>query len=112
MVISSHHGGPQPCVMQSIPRSGPAGHLGRLVWGTLAGAALVAVGLGLGFMVIETPLVARLMPNSSTGAGEVTSAVLVLALALAAGAALLIAGATRLAVTVASVRGRAAGRSA
>lgn len=98
--------------MQSIPRSGPAGHVGRLVWGTLAGAGLVASGLGLAFLVIQTPLVARLVPSPLTGAGQTTSATLVWALALAAGTALLIAGTYRLAVTVASVRGRAAGRSA
>jgi hypothetical protein len=97
--------------MQSPPRSGPDGHVSRLVWGTLAGAGLVAVGLGLAFLVIETPLVARLVPSPLTGSNQVTSAMLVWALSLAAGAALLIAGTNRLAVTVASVRSRAAGRS-
>ncbi len=97
--------------MQSIPRSGPDGHVGRLVWGTLAGSCLVAVGLGLAFLVIETPLVDRLMPDSTTGSSHVTSAMLVWALSLAAGAALLVSGTNRLAATVASVRQRAAGRS-
>lgn len=85
--------------------------MSRLVWGTLAGAALVAVGLGLAFLVIETPLVARLVPSPLTGSDQVTSAMLVWALSLAAGTALLVAGTNWLAVTVASVRGRAAGRS-
>jgi hypothetical protein len=98
--------------MQSIPHSGPDGHISRLVWGTLAGAGLVAVGLGLAFLVIETPLVARLVPSPLTGSRQVTSAMLVWALSLAAATALLVAGTNRLAVTVASVRGRAAGRSA
>ena len=97
--------------MQSPPRSGPDGHVSRLVWGTLAGAALVAVGLGLAFLVIETPLVARLVPSPLTGSSQVTSATLVWALSLAAGTALLVAGTNRLAATVASVRGRAVGRS-
>ena len=97
--------------MQSIPRSGPDGHLSRLVWGTLAGACLVAVGLGLAFLVIGTPLVARLVPGSLTGSSQVTPAMLIPALSLAAGAALLVAGTSRLAATVASVRQRAAGRS-
>ena len=98
--------------MQSIPNPGPDGHVSRLVWGTLAGAGLVAVGLGLAFLVIETPLVAMLVPGSLTGSSQVTSATLVWALALAAGAALLVAGTNRLAITVASVGRRAAGRSA
>jgi hypothetical protein len=98
--------------MQSIPHSGPGGHVSRLVWRTLAGAGLVAIGLGLAFLVIETPLVARLVPSPLTGSSQVTSAMLVWALSLAAGTALLVAGTNRLAVAVASVRGRAAGRSA
>jgi hypothetical protein len=98
--------------MQSIPHSGPGGHVSRLVWGTLVGAALVAVGLGLAFLVIQTPLVARLVPGSLGGSSQLTSAMLVWALSLAAGAALLVAGTNRLAITVASVRRRAAGRSA
>jgi hypothetical protein len=97
--------------MQSIPHSGPGGHVSRLVWGTLAGAGLVAVGLGLAFLVIETPLIARLVPGPLTGSSQVTSAMLVWALSLAAGAALLVAGTNRLAATVASVRRRAASRS-
>jgi hypothetical protein len=97
--------------MQSPPRSGPDGYLSRLVWGTLAGATLVAVGLGLAFLVIETPLIARLVASPLTGSSQVTSAMLVWALSLAAGTALLIAGTNRLAATVASVRERAAGRS-
>jgi hypothetical protein len=99
--------------MQSIPHPEPGGHVSRLVGGTLAGACLVAVGLSLAFLVIETPLVARLVPSSSlTGSSQVTSAMLVWALSLAAGAALLVAGTNRLAVTVASVRRHAASRSA
>jgi hypothetical protein len=97
--------------MQSPPRSGPAGHVSRLVLGTLAGAGLVAFGLGLAFLVIETPLVARLLPSPLIESSQVTSAMLVWALSLAAGTALLVAGTNRLAVTIASVRGRAAGRS-
>jgi hypothetical protein len=98
--------------MQSPSDSGPAGHVSRLVWGTLAGAGLVAVGLGLAFLVIATPLIARLVPSPLTGSSQVTPAMLVWALSLAAGTALLVAGTSRLAATVASARGRAAGRSA
>ena len=111
MVIVTGHGGPQACLMHSIPRPTPGQHIGRLVGGTLAGACLVAVGLGLAFLVIQTPLVARLMPGSPVASGQVTSAMLVWALSLAAGTALLVAGTNRLALTVASVRRRTAGRS-
>jgi hypothetical protein len=111
MVMVAGDGGPQSCAMQSISRSQPVRHIGRLVWGTLAGACLVAVGLGLAFLVIKTPLVARLMPGSPSGSSQVTSAMLVWALSLAAGAFLLVAGTNRLAVTLASVRLRAARRS-
>jgi hypothetical protein len=97
--------------MQSTARLTPDRHIGRLVWGTLAGSTLVAVGLGLAFMVVETPLVARLLPQSVAASGQVTSATIVWALALSVGAALLIAGTARLAGAVASVRGRRAGPS-
>jgi hypothetical protein len=111
MVMVAGDRGPQACVMHSIPRPTPDRHIGRLVGGTLAGASLVAVGLGLAFLVIETPLVARLLPGSQAASSQVTSAMLVWALSLAAGTALLVAGTNRLALTVASVRRRAAGRS-
>ena len=38
-----------------------------LVSGTLVGAALVAVGLGFAFLVVETPLVSRLVPSGRSG---------------------------------------------
>jgi hypothetical protein len=111
MVMATNDQGPQACVMQSIPRPRPDRHTGGLVWGTLAGACLVAFGLGLAFLVIGTPLVARLLPGSQAGNGQLTSALLVWAVSLAAGAALLVAGTNRLARTVASVRRRSADRS-
>ena len=111
MIMATGGGGPQACVMQSIPRSRPDHHTGRLIWGTLAGACLVAFGLGLAYLVIGTPLVARLLPGSHAGPSQVAFAPLVWALAMAAGAALLVAGTNRLALTVASVQRRYAGRS-
>jgi len=96
--------------MQSIPRPRPDRHTGRLIWGSLAGACLVAFGLGLAYMVIGTPLVARLMPGQA-GTSTIAFAPVVWALALVAGAALLVAGTNRLALTVASVRRRYGGRS-
>ena len=97
--------------MQSIPHPAPDRHLGRLVWGTLAGACLVAAGLGMAFLVITTPLVAQLVPGSRSGSSQLSSAVVVWVLAVAAGTALLVAGTNRLAVAVASVRERRASRS-
>jgi hypothetical protein len=97
--------------MTSIPRPRPDRHIGRLVWGTLAGAGLVAIGLGLAYLVIETPLVDRLLAGNPGGSGLATSSVVVWSLALAAGGGLLVAGTNRLAGTVASVRGRRTGRS-
>ena len=103
--------GTQAFAMQSIPRPTPDRHLGRLVWGTVAGASLVAVGLGLAFLVITTPLVTQLVPGSRSGTSQLNLAMLVWVLAVAAGAALLLAGTNRLALAVASVRERSASRS-
>ena len=99
------------CVMQSIPHTTPDRHLGRLVLGTLAGACLVAAGLSLAFLVIQTPLVTQLVPSSRSGATFLSSAVVVWVLAVAAGAALLVAGTNHLALALASVRERRASRS-
>lgn len=88
----------------SPPRSDR--HLGQLVGGTLLGAGLVAAGLGLAFLVIDTPLVSRLVPAGRPGSSQLTIAMLIWSLALVVGAALLVAGTNRLAVTIASVRSR------
>jgi hypothetical protein len=111
MVMAAGATGTQACAMQSIPHPTPDRHLGRLVWGTLAGASLVAVGLSLAFLVITTPLVTQLVPGSRSGSSQLTLAMLVWVLAVAAGAALLLAGTNRLALAVASVRERSARRS-
>ena len=78
----------------------------------MAGASLVAVGLGLAFLVITTPLVTQSLPGSRSVTTQLTLAMLVWVLAVAAGAALLLAGMIRLALAVASVRERRASRSA
>ena len=80
------------------------GHTGRLIWGTLAGACLVAFGLGLAYLVIGTPLVAQLLPGSPTGSSQVGWVPLVWVTRSAAGVALLVAGTNRLAFAVASVQ--------
>jgi hypothetical protein len=96
--------------MQVIAPPRPARELGSLVSGTLLGAGLVAVGLCLAFVTIETPFVSRLVPG---GRGSITVVfpALVWALALIAGGALLVAGTDRLAATIAMVRSHASGRS-
>ncbi len=85
--------------------------MGRLVGGTLLGASLVAVGLSLAILVVATPFVSRLVPSGAVASNQTSVAVLVWALALVAGGALLVAGTNRLAYAIASVRTRSAGRS-
>ncbi len=95
--------------MQLISQTRPDRRLLHLVSGTLLGAALAAVGLGLAFLVIETPLVSSLVSNNN--GNQVTIAMLVWALSLITGGALLVAGTNRLASTLASVRSRASSLS-
>ncbi|MFI5042829.1 MAG: hypothetical protein ACHQNA_13460 [Acidimicrobiales bacterium] len=90
--------------MQMISPPRPARQLGSVVGGTLLGAALVATGLGFAFLVIETPLVSRLLPASGVGSSQLASAIVAWALALIAGAGLSVAGTNQLAATLASVR--------
>jgi hypothetical protein len=89
--------------MQTIS-SRPRQRLGSIVGRTLFGATLVAVGLGFALIVIETPLVSRLVPSAGSGSTTLAVAVFIWVLALVAGAGLSIAGANRLAATVAAVR--------
>ena len=105
------HVGGQACVMQSIPHPTPDHHLGRLVWGRSRAPAWSPSGLSLAFLVIATPLVTQLVPGSRSGSSQLSSAMVVWVLAVAAGAALLVAGTNRLALAVASVRERRASRS-
>lgn len=94
--------------MQLISQPRPARGLGSVVGGTLLGASLVAVGLGIAFLAIETPFVARLVPAGRFGSDQLAMIAVVWALTLIACAALSIAGTNRLAATVASVRSRTA----
>lgn len=72
--------------------------------GTLVGAALVAAGVALAVLVIQTPFVARAMPGAGAGTGSLPAALIVWALAIAAGGSLLVSGAGRLSVTLGRVR--------
>ena len=89
--------------MQTISATRPAPRLGSIVGGTLVGATLLAAGLGFAFLVIETPLLTRLVPAGG-GSAELAVAVFIWVLALVAGAGLSIAGTNRLAATLATVR--------
>jgi hypothetical protein len=97
--------------MQAIspPRPSPSA---SLVGGTLLGAGLVAAGLGVAYMTLETPFVSRLLAVAHPGPSQLAVPPVVWVLALVAGAGLLVAGANRLAVTVASVRSGGGGGSA
>lgn len=86
--------------------------LGSLVGRTVVGAGLVAAGLGIAFMAISTPFVARLVPSGPPASSQPVIPLLLWAFALLAGAALLVAGTNWLAVALNSVRSRASGGSA
>jgi hypothetical protein len=87
--------------VQLITPTAARPQVGSLVVGTVLGGCLVAAGLGLGFLVLETPLVPG--SRSSTLQGG-AMAPLVWALALFAGGAFLVAGTNRLAVITATLR--------
>lgn len=95
-----------PLVMHLIPQPRSHRHLVHLVGGTLVGAVLAATGLGLALLVTLTPFVGKLVPSSRPGS-PIETAVLIWALSLMAGGALLVSGTNRLASAVASVRSRA-----
>lgn len=93
----------------SPPR--PARHVGSLVGRALLGASLVATGLGLAYMAVETPVLTGLVPAARPGSSQLGVALLVWVCALIAGGSLAVAGTDWLAKTVASVRVRRVGRS-
>ena len=92
--------------MQSPTRPRPIDHHVSLAIGTVLGAGLAAAGLFLAYMAVGTPLVTRLVPGAATGTEPFAIAVLVWALALIAGGAMLTSGTNRLVGALAAVRGR------
>ena len=102
--LASTGGALSMAAMQTLSASAPTHRLGSIVGRTLFGATLVATGLGFALIVIETPLVPRLVPAAGSGSTGLAVAVFVWVLALVAGAGLSLAGANRLAATVATVR--------
>jgi len=97
--------------MQSATPLRPRRHPGLLVGSTVIGGSLVVAGLSLAYLVIDTPLVARLVPAAPTGAPGPAITLLIWLLALIAGAGLLVAGTNRLAGIVATLRTRPTHRS-
>lgn len=74
------------------------------------GSVLVVAGLLTAYLTIATPLVARLVPNASSGGGPVGIELGVWTFALIAGGALLAAGTNRLALIVAVLKAADPGR--
>ena len=97
-------------VMQSITSARPDRRLGSLVIGTVLGASLVAAGLSLAFLAIDTPFVSGLVVAPRSGSTRIAITLLVWTLSMIAGASLLVSGASRLAITVAGVRSRSRSR--
>jgi hypothetical protein len=96
--------------MQSITSPRPRRRPGSLLVGCVVGMSLVAAGLGIAYVAIETPLVSTLVPASRSGSSRMMIALMVWTLGLVAGAALFVAGTNRLAVMVADVRSRSRSR--
>ena len=70
----------------------------------MLGAGLVAAGLALAFLTVETPLASRLVTGRWTEADQLPYGALLWILGLVAGAGLLMAGTDRMAGIVAAVR--------
>ena len=82
----------------------PTSRPGSLIGGTLLGALLVTAGLLMAYLTLGTPFVAQLVPEGRTGPGPVGFTMAIWSFAIIAGGALLAAGTTRLAMTVAQLR--------
>lgn len=83
---------------KSAPRSG------RLVGGALLGSVLVAAGLLTAYLTIATPLASTLVSNARSSGGHIAIGLGVWSFALIAGGALLVAGASRLALILTMLR--------
>lgn len=81
-----------------------APRLGMLVGGSVYGALLTAAGLGMGYLVLATPLASIVSANRLSSAGRLPIGMGILSLSLLAGGALLVAGTNRLALTLARLK--------
>ena len=100
--------------VRDVPRFFPsrsARQSGSPIGAALLGTGLVAAGLGLAFLIVETPLASRLVSGGWTGSGQLPFAAVLLPLGLIAGAGLLVGGTDRLAITLAALRTPAWNRS-
>jgi hypothetical protein len=77
-----------------------APRLGTLVGGSVYGALLTAAGLGMGYLVLATPLTSIVAANRLSSAGRLPIEMAIVLLALLAGGALMLAGTNRLALTL------------
>jgi hypothetical protein len=75
----------------------------------MIGTALAVIGLATAYLALATPLATRLAPSS--GGSSSTATLAIWSFALIAGGAFLVAGTSRLAATVATVRGSLARRA-
>ena len=78
---------------------------------TVVGTLLVVGGITLAYVAFATPLLGDLLPAGRPSAGQMATGVVIWALALVAPAACILAGTTRLARMLATLRGRVAPRS-
>lgn len=77
-----------------------------LVGGAVVGLILILGGLGLAYAALATPLLSSVLPAGRPEAGHLAIGMLIWAIALVAPAAFLLVGASRMARTVAALRGR------
>jgi hypothetical protein len=78
---------------------------------TVVGTLLVVGGITLAYVAFATPLLGDLLPSGRPNAGQMATGVVVWALALVAPAACILAGTSRLARMLATLRGRVTPRS-
>jgi hypothetical protein len=90
--------------MALITQHRRAPRLGMLVGGSVYGALLTAAGLGIAYLALDTPLVATLTVDRLTGGLRPPIGLGIVSLCLIAGGALMLAGANRLATTLAQLK--------
>ncbi|MFL5779230.1 MAG: hypothetical protein ACJ761_09835 [Chloroflexota bacterium] len=100
--------------MQILTSTGPSTRRVTfpLVAWTVAGTLLVVTGIWLGYMAFGTPLLGTLLSSGRVDSGRALVNVFTWTLFLAGPAACLMLGASRLAVVIATARGRRGPRSA
>ena len=89
--------------MHTISASRPIPRRGPILGSAVIGATLVVIGLATAYLALATPIATRLAPSVSGSSSGSTLAIW--SFALIAGGAFLVAGTSRLAATVATVRG-------